>query len=98
MRLRVPSLASLSGLRIRRCCGCGVGHRCGSDPAVVLAGGYSSDWTPSLATSICHMSLVPKDQKKKKKDSRCETPLTDPKQTEAALGTITVANSVSGWN
>ena len=26
MRMQVPSLASLSGLRILRCCGCGVGQ------------------------------------------------------------------------
>ena len=32
MRLRVGSLASLSGLRIWHCCGCGVGRRCSSDP------------------------------------------------------------------
>jgi len=33
--------------------------------AVVKASGYSSDWTPSLETSICH-GCSPK--KKKKKD------------------------------
>ena len=31
MRLQVRSLALLSGLRIQRCCGCGVGHRRSSD-------------------------------------------------------------------
>ena len=36
MRLRVPSLASLSGLRIRRCCELeGVGRRSGSDPKLL---------------------------------------------------------------
>ena len=39
MRLQVPFLASLSGLRIQRCRGiamsCGVGCRCGSDPALL---------------------------------------------------------------
>ena len=35
MRLQVPSLASLNGLRIQRCCGCGVGHRLGSDLALL---------------------------------------------------------------
>ena len=29
------SLASLSGLRIRRCCDCGVGRSCGWDPALL---------------------------------------------------------------
>ena len=32
---------------------CGVGCRRGSAVALVKAGGYSSDWTPSLETSIC---------------------------------------------
>ena len=35
MRLRVRSLPLLSGLRIRRCCDCGVGRRRGSDPALL---------------------------------------------------------------
>ena len=34
MRMRVRSLASLSGLRILRCCGCGVDGRRGSDPVL----------------------------------------------------------------
>ena len=56
MRMRVPSLGSISGLKIRR------GHklRCRSKMwlgsrvavAVVSAGSYSSDGTPSLGTSI----------------------------------------------
>ena len=41
MRMQVPSLASLSGLRIWCCYGCGVGLGC------------SSSLTPSLGTSIC---------------------------------------------
>ena len=35
VRLRVRSLASLSGLRIQCCRSCGVGHRCGSDPELL---------------------------------------------------------------
>ena len=31
MRLQIRSLASLIGLRIWHCCGCGVGHRWGLD-------------------------------------------------------------------
>jgi len=59
MRLQVPSLASLSGLRIRLCCDlwCRSQSRLGSRVAVAVAvaeaGGYSSDWTPSLGTSMC---------------------------------------------
>ena len=34
MRMRVPSLAPLSGLRTQRCCGCGIGQQ------------YSLDSTP----------------------------------------------------
>ena len=36
---------------------CGVGRRCSLDPTVAMAvaqaGGYSSNWTPSLEISIC---------------------------------------------
>ena len=35
MRMRVRSLASLSGLRIQHCCGCGVGLRLSSDLALL---------------------------------------------------------------
>uniref|UniRef100_A0A8C3VJN5 Interleukin-18-binding protein n=1 Tax=Catagonus wagneri TaxID=51154 RepID=A0A8C3VJN5_9CETA len=35
MRMWVQSLASLSGSGIPCCCGCGVGRRCGSDPALL---------------------------------------------------------------
>ena len=43
--------------------------RLGSHIAVALvqAGGYSSDWTPSLGTSICHGSSPRKGKKEKKK-------------------------------
>ena len=37
MRLRVRSLALLSGLRIGHCCGCGVGQSHASDPGVAVA-------------------------------------------------------------
>ena len=57
MRWRVRSLASLSGLRIRRCreLWCRWQKRFGSRVAVAVveAGGYSSDSTPSLGTSMC---------------------------------------------
>ena len=70
MRLRVRSLALLSGLRIWHClepC-CSLQMWLGSRVAVavVWAGSYSSDWTPSLGTSIC-LGCGPKKTKKKKK-------------------------------
>ena len=59
---------------------CGVGHRCALDPTLLWLwcrpGGYSSDSTPSLGTSICRRSgprnsnnnnKKTKDKKKKKK-------------------------------
>ena len=35
MRMQIRSLASISGLRIWCCCGCGVGHRHGLDLALL---------------------------------------------------------------
>ena len=50
---------------------CGVGCRQGSDPCVAVAlaqaGGYSSNLTPSLGTSICRQSSPRNGKKKKKK-------------------------------
>ena len=64
----VRSLASLSGLRIRHCHAlwCRSQTRLGSGVAVAVveAGSYSSDWTPSLGTSICR-GCSPKKQNKK---------------------------------
>ena len=49
---------------------CGVGNKFGSDPEVAVAVGeaigYSSDWTPSLETSICH-GYGPKKTEKQNK-------------------------------
>ena len=57
MRTQVRSLASLSGLRIQRCgeLWCRSQARLGPGVAVAAgqAGGYSSNLTPSLGTSIC---------------------------------------------
>ena len=72
MRLRVRSLASLSGSRIRRYreLWCGLQTRLGSHiaVAVVQAGGYSSDstlaWEPPYALGA---ALKSKKQKEKKK-------------------------------
>ena len=67
--MRVPSLASLSGLRIRPClelwCRSQTQLGSGSDVAVAVASNYSSDWTPSLGPSIC-CNCSPKKTKNKK--------------------------------
>jgi len=70
-RVGNPRLALLSGLRIR--CGCELWcrlqTRLGSGIAVALAqaGGYSSDSTPSLGTSICCGCGPRKDKKQTNK-------------------------------
>ena len=73
MRLRVRSLDSLSGLRIRHCqelwCRSKMQLWSSVAVAVVEAGSYGSDSTPSLGTSICHR-CGPKEQKKKKKKKK----------------------------
>ena len=51
MRTQVWSLASLSGLRMWHCCGCGI----------------ASDSSPSLEPSICHGCSCKKQKTKKKK-------------------------------
>ena len=70
MKLRVQSLASLSGLRIQHChelwwCRSQMQLRSRVAVAVVQVGSYSSDSTPSLGTSIYHGCNPKKDQKKK---------------------------------
>ena len=66
MRMRVQSLASLSRSGIRHChelqCRSQRQLRSGVAVAVVSAGSCSSDWTPSLGTSIC-CTCGPKKQK-----------------------------------
>ena len=71
LRLHVPSLASLSGLRIR-CCRepwCWSQTQLGSCVAVAVVedGSYSSDSTPSLGMSICRGCSPKKTKKRKKK-------------------------------
>ena len=67
MRLGVQSLALLSGLGIPHCreLWCGSQTWLGTLIAVAQAGGYSSDWTPGLGTSICHGSSLRKGKKTK---------------------------------
>ena len=66
MRMHVQSLASLSGLRIWHELWCRSQMRLGSCVALAAAwgGGYSSDLTPSLGTSICAGAAL-KDKKDK---------------------------------
>ena len=65
MRFRVPSLASLSGLRIQHCCE--LWYRSQTQlgsyvaVAVVQTGNCSSDSIPSLGTSVC-LGCSPKMQ------------------------------------
>ena len=71
MRLRVRSLALLSGLRIP-CCHelwCRSQRQLGSYVAVAVAGSCSSDSTPSLGTSHMLQERPKKWQKDKKKRS-----------------------------
>ena len=74
MRLWVRSLALLCGLRIRRCreLWCRLQTWLGSCIAVALAkaGGYSSDWIPSLGTSICCESGPRNGKKTKNKQTK----------------------------
>ena len=78
MRLRVQSLASLSGLRIWHChelwCRSQTRFTSGIVVVVVQAGSCSLDWTTSLGTSICRRSGPRngiKTKKRKKKVDKC---------------------------
>ena len=65
-RLGVRSLALLSGLRIWCCCGCGVGHRCGLDLALLWlwhrpAGAVPIQtlaWEPPYAVGVALKSKI----------------------------------------
>ena len=75
MRLRVRTLALLSGLRIQHCrelwCTSQTRLRSSVAMAVAQASGYSSDSTPSLGTSICRGSGPRNNKKTKKKKNDC---------------------------
>ena len=62
----IPAL--LSGLRIRHCreLWCRSQRQLGSGVAVAVveAGGYSSDSTPSLGTSMCRGAVLKREKKK----------------------------------
>ena len=73
MRMQVPSLASLSGLRIQHChelwwrsqtwLRALVAVAVALALAMAVAGSCSSDSTPSLGTSICHRHSSKKQNK-----------------------------------
>ena len=71
MKLWVQSLASLNGSRICHCCELWCRSqmllRSGIAVAPELAGSNSSDWTPSLGTSICRGCGLKKTKDKNKK-------------------------------
>ena len=70
VRMRVPSLAPLSGLRIRPCCKLSWRSQMWLWSGVAVAVGQascSSDLTPSLGTSICHWCGPKKEKRRKKK-------------------------------
>ena len=96
MRMRVQSLASLSGLRIQRCrklwCRSQMRPRSGVAVAVVQAGSCNCDQSPSLGTSICHR-CGPKKAKQKKIEVLTGIPivaqrLTNPTSTHEDSGLI----------
>ena len=73
-RTWVRSLVLLSGLRIWRCheLWCRSQTWLGSHISVALiqAGGYSSDWTPGLGTSVCHRCSPKKTKRQKKRKEK----------------------------
>ena len=75
MRTQVPSLASLSGLRIQCRCSCGVGHRLvttvtGVAVAVAQAGSCNSDSTPSLCCPHATQAAIKREKKKERQEGR----------------------------
>ena len=85
MRMRVLSLASLGGLRIRLCAkSCSIGRGRGSDPAWLWCR-LAADSTPSLGTSICcSYGLKKKKKSKKKSQTKATGPGPSPPSTEAS--------------
>ena len=68
MRIRVQSLASLSGLRIQRCPSCGIGHRHGSDCMGLWLWCRPADAAPiqTLTQALPYASCVAIKRKKEK--------------------------------
>ena len=88
MRMQVRTLASLSGLRIQRCCEvwCRLQTWLGSPVAVAQVGSCSSDSVPSLGTSIC-CRCGHKRQNKQRKNNNQKSPqkAQNPKQKKTWL-------------
>ena len=74
--MQVRSLASLSGLRIWGCCGCGGGYRCSLDPMLLWLWCRSAAVAPirALAWELPYAAGVAL-KRKKKKCSHFKTPL-----------------------
>ena len=74
MRIQVQSLASINGSGIRCCCELWYRSqtqlRSRAAAAVVQAGSYSSDSTPSLGTSTCQGSGPRKGKKTKNETNK----------------------------
>ena len=72
--MQVRFLALLSGLRIQYCCELWCRSqmwlRSGVAMAVSQVGGYSSDWTPCLGTSMCRGCGPRKRQKDQNKTKK----------------------------
>ena len=94
--MRVRSLASLSRLRIQHCLElwCRSQRQLGASVAVavVQAGSCSSDWTPSLRTSICH-GCGPKKTKTKKKSPGKIRVISLPTYTQSTLTLVPCTGS-----
>ena len=75
MKLLVQSMASISGLGIWHCCELWCRSqmqvKSGIAVAVMQASGYSSDYTPSLGTSICLGGGPRKDKKNPPANNKC---------------------------
>ena len=70
MRMPVPSLASLSALRILRCWSCGVGHRHSSDPALLWCRPAAAALTRPLALELPYAAGVALKRKGGRKGGR----------------------------
>src|SRR5512147_2562521 len=99
MRLRVRSLLLLSGLTIRHCpeLWCRLQTRLGSRVAVALAwaGGYSSDSTPSLGTSICRGSSPRNSNNNNNKNKKTKKKKTKDKKKKNTLRQIKIETQLS---
>ena len=89
MRLRIPSLALLNELRIWHCSElwCRLQRWLGSDVAVAVvhASSCSSNWTPSLGTSICRGCVTEKKKKRERERGDIKAVLENDNETKIFL-------------